>query len=200
VGNADPLPLGHCRIGLHASADPNITPAEIAEFAALRPGIIKVLSFHGEAEIKRLAADHPSASWVVRAFLDFGGRTIGPDQFLNDTLPDVRRALGALAGRDVVVELHNEPNIIQEGLGKSWTDGATFATWWLDLLNKYRQALPGVRFIYPGLSPGSASRTSKQDHPVSGSQPPRGGGGRRAGGAPLLVGGVAAQERAARAR
>ena len=164
AANADPQPLGHCRIGLHASADPTISAAEIAEFAALRPGIIKVLSFHGEAEIKRLAADHPTASWVVRAFLDFGGRTIGPDQFLTDTLPDVRRALGALAGRDVVVELHNEPNIIQEGLGKSWTDGASFSTWWLDLLAKYRQALPGVRFIYPGLSPGSSVSNLKQDH------------------------------------
>ncbi|MCC7359628.1 MAG: M23 family metallopeptidase [Anaerolineales bacterium] len=164
AANADPQPLGHCRIGLHASADPGISAAEIAEFAALRPGIIKVLSFHGEAEIRRLAADHPTASWVVRAFLDFGGRTIGPDQFLTDTLPDVRRALGALAGRDVVVELHNEPNIIQEGLGKSWTDGASFAAWWLDLLAKYRQALPGVRFIYPGLSPGSSVSNLKQDH------------------------------------
>jgi len=162
--NADPQPLGHCRIGLHASADPNITAAEIAEFAALRPGIIKVLSFHGEAEIRRLAADHPTASWIVRAFLDFGGRSIGPDQFVNDTLPDVRRSLGALAGRDVVVELHNEPNIIQEGLGKSWSDGASFAAWWLDLLGKYRQALPGVRFIYPGLSPGSTVSNLKQDH------------------------------------
>lgn len=164
AGNAEPSPLGHCRIGLHASADPGITPAEIAEFAALRPGIIKVLSFHGEAEIKRLAADHPSASWVVRTFLDFGGRTIGPDQFLNDTLPDTRRALAALAGRDVVVELHNEPNIIQEGLGSTWSDGAAFATWWLDLVAKYRQALPGVRFIYPGLSPGSTVSNLKQDH------------------------------------
>jgi hypothetical protein len=164
VANADPLPLGHCRIGLHASADPGIQEAEFQEFAALRPGIIKVLSFHEGAAIARLAREHPDASFVVRSILAFGGRNIGPEQFVTDTLSDTRRALDALAGRDVVVELHNEPNIIQEGLGASWTDGASFAAWWLDVLARYRQALPGVRFIYPGLSPGSTVSNLKQDH------------------------------------
>jgi len=164
VANADPLPVGHCRIGLHASADPGIQEAEFQEFAALRPGIIKVLSFHEGAAIARLAREHPEASFIVRSILAFGGRAIGPEQFVTDTLSDTRRALDALAGRDVVVELHNEPNVIQEGLGKSWMDGAGFTAWWLEVLRRYRQALPGVRFIYPGLSPGSTVSNLKQDH------------------------------------
>src|SRR5262249_21328171 len=134
--NVDPPALGNCRIGLHASADPNIAETEFEEFINLRPGIIKVLSFHSEAAIRRLATSFPAASFVVRAFLDFGGRTIGPEQFVNDTLGDVQRALGALAGRDVVVELHNEPNVVPEGLSKSWTDGASFAVWWLEVLRR----------------------------------------------------------------
>src|SRR5439155_14609218 len=128
-----------------ASADPNIAEVEFEEFLNLRPGIIKVLSFHSEAAIRRLAASIPAASFVVRAFLDFGGRTIGPEQFVNDTLGDVKRALGALAGRDVVVELHNEPNVNAEGLGQSWRDGASFATWWLEWLRRYPAGRPGVR-------------------------------------------------------
>ena len=162
--NVDPPALGNGRIGLHASADPNITDAEFQEFLNLRPGIIKVLSFHSDTAIRRLATSFPTASWVVRAFLDFGGRTIAPEQFVNDTLSDVQRALGALAGRDVVVELHNEPNVVPEGLSKSWTDGASFAVWWLDVLHRYRAALPGVRFIYPGLSPGTTVSGVKLDH------------------------------------
>ena len=164
VVNVDPPALGNCRIGLHASADPNITDAEFQEFLNLRPGILKVLSFHSDTAIRRLATSFPTASWIVRAFLDFGGRTIPPDQFVNDTLSDVQRALGALAARDVVVELHNEPNVVPEGLSKSWTDGATFAVWWLDVLHRYRAALPGVRFIYPGLSPGTTVSGVKLDH------------------------------------
>jgi hypothetical protein len=160
----EPTPLGQARIGLHAAADPFISEAEFQEFAAARPGMIKVLSFHAPEAIRRLAQQHPDARWVVRACLDFGGRNISPDQFLNDTLSDVRRSLDQLPGKDVVVELHNEPNLVPEGLGASWADGGAFGAWWSSVLAKYRQALPGVRFIYPGLSPGSAVSGLKHDH------------------------------------
>jgi Glycosyl hydrolase catalytic core len=143
---------------------PHDQRGRVKEFTDLGPGIIKVLSFHSDAAIRRLAADSPDASWIVRAFLDFGGRNISPQQFVDGTLGNVQRALGALPGRDVVVELHNEPNVAPEGLGHSWTDGASFATGWLDLLARYRSALPGVRFIYPGLSPGSTVTNIKLDH------------------------------------
>ena len=162
--NTDARPLGMARIGLHASADPDIGDAEHKEFAQMRPGIIKVLSFHSAEDIGRLAAAHPEAHWIVRAFLSFGERRITPVQFIEDTIADVRRALSKLRGRRFVVELHNEPNVAAEGLGTSWSDGAAFNNWWLELLEKYRRALPGVRFIYPGLSPGGAIIGTKQDH------------------------------------
>ncbi len=164
VVNPDPEPLGHARIGLHASADPDISDAEVQEFIDLRPGMVKLLSFHNPVGIRKLVANHPDAEWVVRAFLDFGGRNISPHQFLNDTWGDVQCTLALLAGKDVVVELHNEPNIRPEGLFTSWADGAAFNRWWLELLQLYRQALPGVRFLYPGLSPGSAVNSLKHDH------------------------------------
>ncbi len=167
--NPEPLPVGHALIGLHASADPTITDAEVAEFQAMRPGMIKVLSFHNPDGIQKLANNHPDASWVVRAFLDFrspnGTRNISPNQFFNDTINDVRRTINIIGGgKDVVIELHNEPNLVSEGLSGAWQDGATFAQWWLEVLRIYRQAMPGMRFIYPGLSPGSEVRGLKQDH------------------------------------
>jgi len=162
--DSDTLLMGKARIGLHASADPEISQAEHQEFADLRPGIIKVLSFHSAEDIKRLATTHPDAQFIVRAFLSFGGRHISPNQFLEYTIKDVRRALKQLAGRKVIVELHNEPNTVHEGLGSSWSDGSTFSAWWRELLKSYRRALPGVRFIYPGLSPGATVIGVKQDH------------------------------------
>jgi hypothetical protein len=156
--------LGGALLGLHASADPDISDEEIETFAQLRPGIVKLLSFHQPEAISRLVADHPEARWVLRAFLDFGGRAITPRQFFGDTIDDVKRALGALRGRDVVVELHNEPNITAEGFGSAWRDGAAFAEWWLALLDLYRDAIPSARFLYPGLSPGASVAGVKQDH------------------------------------
>lgn len=164
----EPQPLGSARIGLHASADPFITDQEVGEFKKMRPGMIKVLSFHDPNGVQKLVNDHPDARWVVRAFLDFrsqsGVRNIPPAQFVNDTLSDVKRTLNIIGNKDVVVELHNEPNLVPEGMTGAWSDGATFATWWLDVLNRYRQALPGMRFIYPGLSPGGAVNGIKEDH------------------------------------
>jgi hypothetical protein len=160
----EPQPFGQARIGLHASADPEILQVEIDEFKEMRPGIIKVLSFHNPDGVRKLAAQHPDASWIIRTFLDFGGRDISPQQFLDDTLSDTKRTLDLLPGKDVVIELHNEANLTVEGLGSSWQDGASFAQWWLELLKLYRQALPGFRFIYPGLSPGSAVSGLKHDH------------------------------------
>ena len=170
-GAFDPEPpvLGDARLGLHASADPGISQAEIEEFADMRPGMIKVLSFHEPTAVQKLSQAHPDARWIVRAFLEFrtanGVRNISPGQFLNDTVNDVRRTLEMIGpGRDVVIELHNEPNLVPEGLTGAWNDGASFAEWWLEVLRLYRQALPGRKFIYPGLSPGSAVSGIKQDH------------------------------------
>jgi hypothetical protein len=115
-------------------------------------------------DIRRLAQAHPNATWVLRAFLDFGGRNIRPEQFVRDTLSDTQRALNELRGKDVVIELHNEPNLTVEGMGSSWKNGREFRDWWLELLQRYRQALPNQRFIYPGLSPGPSVGGIKQDH------------------------------------
>ena len=160
----EPKPLGQVRIGLHASADPDISDEEVGEFGLFRPSIIKVLSFHNPVGLRKLAQNHPDAKWIVRAFLDFGGRSISPQRFFNDTISDMKRTMDILQGRDVVIELHNEPNLLPEGLESSWADGADFATWWLRLLRLYRYIFPDQRFIYPGLSPGAEIYRFKQDH------------------------------------
>lgn len=162
--NPEPQLMGSAKIGLHASADPAIQSAEFTTFQQLRPGIIKVLSFHSPAAISRLATAHPQASFILRAFLNFGGRNITPQQFFDDTISDVRRSLNALPGREVIIELHNETNLVLEGLGASWQDGASFGRWWLQLLQLYRTALPGRKFIYPGLSPGGDVARVRQAH------------------------------------
>lgn len=148
-------PEGNARLGLHASADPgDLQAAEIQEFKLAKPGVIKVLSAHSGPSIAALANQHPGIPFVVRVFLDFGGRVIAPTQFFNDTINDTRRAIDAIgSGREIWVELHNEPNLTSEGLGASWVDGAAFNSWLLSVLSLYKAALPAVKYMYPGLSP-----------------------------------------------
>ena len=164
--NPPPL-VGSARIGLHASADPDISPLEHQEFARMRPSIIKVLSHHSAEDIAQLARAHPRASFIVRAFLSFGQqgeRDLSAEQFVNDTIGDVTRALNQLGGRDVVIELHNEPNLVIEGWGASWRTAANFNSWYLSVLRQYRQHLPNHRYIFPGLSPGGGINRVRHEH------------------------------------
>ncbi len=160
----EPIPPpqpGNAGFGLHASADPgDLGSVEFDMFRDCRPDVIKVLSAHSGPSIARLAAEHPGASFIVRAFLDFGGRDISPNQFFNDTINDVTRAVESIgAGRDIHIELHNEPNLTTEGYLTTWFNGEDFSVWLLEVLDLYKAELfhlPQVEFMYPGLSPGSA--------------------------------------------
>ena len=165
-----PTPPGNgtAVIGLHASADPGFLHggvAEVQEFQALKPGVIKVLGAiadyapPGKAALADLADKNREAEYIVRAFLNFGDRRITPAQFFNDTISDVRRTINCLHAFGVPssriwIELHNEPNLRPEGHGISWASADGFGGWLVAVLVAYRAALPDCKFLYPGLSPG----------------------------------------------
>ncbi len=52
-------------------------------------------------------------------------------------------------------EVHNEPNLPQEGMGWNWNSGADFGAWLQQVLNILRPQFPEAKFGYPGLSPQS---------------------------------------------
>lgn len=140
--------------GLHASADGSLAAGELQVFKTARIELVKVLSSIGPDDVSALAGALPSAQFIVRAFLSFGDRHVSPAQFCDWTLPDVKRTLERLGGRPVWVELHNEPNLYLEGMGRSWPDGIGFANWLMEVLARYRRELPGLKMMFPGLSPG----------------------------------------------
>lgn len=149
--------------GAHASADPGRFhggAVEVGEFADLKPGVVKVLNAHAPEDIGALAGVvSPDTTWIVRAFLDFGGRRVTPEQFAEWTRGDIIRTANTIRAvhpsAPIVVEVHNEPNLYQEGLGASWDNGAAFGQWLANVIAIYRVTLPsGVAIMYPGLSPG----------------------------------------------
>jgi hypothetical protein len=155
-----PLPTGSAKLGLHASADPEITDAEIAEFRRLKPGIIKLLSHNTSESFRRMGAAFPSAEYIVRAFLNFGGRDISPERFYRDTWEDMRNKLAILKAHgvpdsNILIELHNEPNLTSEGYGTSWLSAAEFGAWFLRVVSLYATKF-AYRYLFPGLSPGHA--------------------------------------------
>jgi len=157
----EPPTPGRAPMGLHLRADPDdlVSPAEFNEFTIMQADWIKVLSAHPEWVINRLAGENPGATWIVRIFMDFGGRTITPEQFYNDTMNDTVRTVSALLANRVPLdriyfEIHNEPNLVIEGLGVNWADGASFALWAKNVVALYARLWPTGKFGFPGLSPG----------------------------------------------
>lgn len=52
-------------------------------------------------------------------------------------------------------EVHNEPNLITEGQGTNWKDGAEFARFFNTVVDELRPRYPKAKFGFPGLSPGA---------------------------------------------
>jgi hypothetical protein len=56
-------------------------------------------------------------------------------------------------------EVHNEPNLTDEGLTVNWQDGEEFALFYESVVNDLRPRFPNTKFGFPGLSPGAAGGT-----------------------------------------
>lgn len=151
-------------LGPHFSADSQFLPGEQAAAEAMKPDIMKFLSSHRADQIGWAANRFPGVPIVLRAFLDWGGRNISPQQFFDWTWSDVERSINACGNNPIILELPgNEQNLAPEGLFYSWTDGYTYASWALQVLSLYRQRT-SLPVYYPGLSPGGSIGGLRQDH------------------------------------
>jgi uncharacterized protein YraI len=85
-------------------------------------------------------------------------------RFLDLTMPILREYYATLGNpQNMMIALHNEPNLISEGLGKGWSDGAGFATFFATVAQTYRAAFPGCKIGYPALSPGAGVLGVRED-------------------------------------
>jgi hypothetical protein len=153
---ADQWPRGVCLIGLHGRADGELQDPDFGIFETGRIEAAKLTSHATAYSVGRLLSINPRMYIMVRAIASFDisgqPRRISPDEFADSTIGDLTRTVDGQRVRDI--EIHNEPNLTQEGLGGSWNNGHEFADWWLRVRDRYRQAFPFARFGFPGLSPG----------------------------------------------
>ena len=163
-----PTPIGNPSLfGLHASADSHNMPGDVTNTALVEPELLKFLSSHDPNHIPALVNaatsgvnDVRDMTFIVRAFLDMkDGRKVTPEQFHERTAGDTFRTVDKLIGlgadiNNIQVELHNEPNLIQEGATVSWQNGLEFAIWLRDVHQLFRTDRPELNYMYPGLSPG----------------------------------------------
>lgn len=97
---------------------------------------------------------------LLRLFADLSDRVVGPVEFASWFGLWLAK-FASVGGK--YVEVHNEPNLYAEGLGKSWIDGTSFALWLLVVLNELRQWQPSLKYGFPGLSPGGSIANVRMD-------------------------------------
>ena len=155
-------------LGLHASGDAGLAAGELAAMQAARVEVIKVMSNLRHDDVTALSNAFPGIPFIIRAYLSFTNRPVAvtPSNFIDWTFPDVNEMANRLGNREIWVELHNEPNLMQEGLWGSWENGFQFNNWLLELLGFYKASTltPKITgYLYPGLSPGASVPGTRQD-------------------------------------
>lgn len=147
-GNNFDWPYGVCLAGLHGRADGRLTDRDYRAIAASGVSAVKLLSTASPEDSRALLSDGKFV--MVRLFADLKTRRASPYDFLSWVVDDARRHYEAGVR---YFEIHNEPNLRQEGWGQSWRDGAEFGDWWLKVRNGLDALYPRAKWGFPGLSP-----------------------------------------------
>jgi hypothetical protein len=151
---------GVCLIGAHGRATGELEEADFQIVERAKLEAVKLTSHATRTTVRRLRQINPDMFILIRVFEAFEEngqpRQITPAQFVERTLPDLRRLLDEDPAVRYV-EIHNEPNLRGEGLGGSWNDGREFGEWFLETMALLRQIYPDALYGFPGLSPGAGS-------------------------------------------
>jgi hypothetical protein len=138
----------------------NAGPLNSAEADALRTSRVaacKVLTVQDPGEavvlINQVREANPSMFIMARLFFppDSENQTkFSPQDFVNYVgVP--AQTMYSMGVR--YFEVHNEPNLYQEGCFWNWVNGFDFAQWLKETLRILRKMMPDAKFGYPGLSP-----------------------------------------------
>lgn len=80
-------------------------------------------------------------------------------------VPRVRAFSNALGTTAIMMQLHNEPNLTDEGYKTGWQDGAEYNRWYMRALRVFRVEFPGIKIGFSPMSPGFAieNRRAQED-------------------------------------
>jgi hypothetical protein len=144
----------------------NPQPLTATDLAVIRKGKVEAFKMltlpdpgENKALIKQLRDIKPDMFIVARLFFSVDGNSrtpFTPGDFVNF----VSKGFEACYEMGVRhFEVHNEPNLPDEGDTWNWNGGAGFGTWLLQVLALLRQRHGDLQLGYPGLSPNDGMRT-----------------------------------------
>ena len=160
-----PPTQGQALFGLHGRADGRLQPPDLQVVQSARIEAVKLMSTAAPEDVDRLRSIAEHMPIMVRCFVDFRNRTVTPQQFADamsgDLAPFVAKGIK-------LFEVHNEPNLVDEGLGTpgqggSWPNGAAFGEWFTQTVALLSARFPEALWGWPGLSPGDTRPCQRAD-------------------------------------
>lgn len=138
-------------LGLHCRADGPMQESDWEVFRLGKFEALKLTTSSRPEDVDRARAINPDVTILLRLFADFNNRVVTPAEFATWMTGDVKPFYDR-GVRDL--EVHNEPNLVTEGYGRSWGDGKGFNDWFIAVVELLKPVFPEANFIFPGLSPG----------------------------------------------
>ncbi len=151
------VPWGKCLAGLGMGNPQPLTQAELSVIKSANLECFKMLSLPDPNQNKQLISQlqqiNPNMFIVTRLFfsVDANSKTKFSAQNFVDFCMNGLSASYQAGVR--YFEVHNEPNLDNEGMNWNWASGADFGNWLQQVLNILRPQFPDAKWGYPGLSP-----------------------------------------------
>ena len=153
----DTVPWGKSLTGVGMGNPQPLTPNELKAIADSKVEAVKLLTLPDPVQAQQLITDvrrvRPDMFIVARLFFSVDSNNRVP--FTPQDFVDFVDA-GMKAYYDAGVryfEIHNEPNLPNEGMGWNWANGAEFGNWFTQVYNLLKKRYPEAKLGYPGLSP-----------------------------------------------
>ena len=141
----------HCLAGAHVRIGGDIIEDDFALVASLKSEAILLNVREKDATIDRLRAINPDVFILASITAGFSADTVTPEQFIGLTKNDI----GRIYSKGIrYFEIGTNPNVQNQGYGRSWNDGIEYSRWFLKVLKKLRSSYKDAQFGFPGLSPG----------------------------------------------
>src|SRR5512135_26498 len=153
----DRRPFGKCLAGLGMGNPQPLTRSELDIIAKSKIEAFKILTLPDPGDTVQLIrsiANLPTIKFIAaRLFfpVDTDSRThFSPQNFVETVFQSTSAAYQAGVR---YFEVHNEPNLENEGLGWNWRTGAEFGLWLSQVITFLRARFPEMQLGFPGLSP-----------------------------------------------
>ena len=154
-----PPPVGNAWAGLHLQHHINEGTVQ-DEITTIATGRVEAVKFNTNANIERglnplLASGVDPSKMVMRLYMAGDSPTLKVPADFVDVMAihlDWLKSVTMISGGGYV-EIHNEPNLTDEGFGFAWNSPREFHEWLLKVAMELKGRWPTLKFGYPGLSP-----------------------------------------------